>query len=69
MADVTANYELERLKLELQIQELTLGIKRGEVRVAEIEDEKRRIMLNRDATEKAIAEASTKLTKMGGKNA
>lgn len=64
MADATPNYELEGLKIELQIVELELSLKRMAVRKAEIADELRRMSLNEKATHTAIAEQKQRLSKI-----
>lgn len=61
MADILPNYELEALRIELQIGELELSLKRMAVRKAEMADELRRISLNENATHDAIKEHETKL--------
>lgn len=64
MADVTPNYELEGLRVELNIGELELSLKRMAVRKAELADELRRIHLNENATVDAIAEQRQKLSRI-----
>ena len=58
--------ELERLRLELNIAELELSVRRMAVRRAEIQEELARIAFSEDASRKAIEDVRLKLTGLQG---
>ena len=54
MADVIPNYSLEIQGLELELAQLTLNVQSQQYRIAQTQDEARRIDVNIDATRTAI---------------
>lgn len=64
MADVTPNYSLEVQGLELERSQLDLNIKSQTYRVAQAQDEIRRINLNISATLIAIESLDEKINSM-----
>ena len=64
MSDVLPNYELESQRLDLEREQLKLNIKSQTYRIAQIEDEKRRLEENITATEKAIADLDKQISKL-----
>lgn len=66
MADVTPNYSLELQGLELEKSQLQLNVQSQLYRVAQTEDEIRRIMVNVDATKSAISGLDDKINTIKG---
>jgi hypothetical protein len=54
MADARPNLQIERMKLEIRVHEMELNKKRYFLRIAELDDEKIKLAINLDATEKEI---------------
>jgi hypothetical protein len=61
MADVVPNYPLEKMGLDLEKSQLLLNIQSNEFRIAQSQDEIRRISENIVATKTAIAAIDEKL--------
>ena len=61
MADVTPNYSLEIQGLELELGQLTLNVQSQLYRIAQTQDEARRIGVNIEATKEAITLLNQKI--------
>ena len=68
MPDVTANYSLEIQGLELESAQLQLNIKSQTYRIAQTQDEARRIGANIEATQAAIALLDEKIQSLKAAN-
>lgn len=66
MADVTPNYSLEIQGMELERAQLLLNIQSQTYRIAQSEDEIRRIRLNIEATKVSIDALDQKLQSLKG---
>lgn len=66
MADVTPNYDLERQRMELERSQLLLNVLSQNFRIAQMEDEKARIKMNIEATQKAVAELEKTIAALPG---
>ena len=66
MADVTPNYSLEVLCLELEQSQLLLNVQAQKYRIAQLQDESRRIGENIEATQKALIELGIKISSLKG---
>ena len=66
MADVKPNYSLEIQGLELEQAQLELNIKSQRYRIAQTQDEVRRIEINITATQTAIDALAGKITQLKG---
>jgi hypothetical protein len=64
MTDVMPNYQLERQRLAVGIQEMTTSVMRADLRMAELDDEKVRLEENKIATRKTIADMKQQLSEM-----
>ena len=56
MSDIQPNLELRKKQIQVRIFELQLNLERMDLRKMELEDERSKIELNIDATNKAIKE-------------
>jgi len=63
MSDKQPNLELRKRQIRLRIMELELNMERMSVRKDELDDEKRKIDENLEATTKAIIDLKTELEK------
>lgn len=61
MSDIKPNTSLRRLQLQVRVSELNLNLQRMDLRKAEIDDEKVKIELNIEATQKAIQDLKSEL--------
>lgn len=61
MADVTPNYDLERMTLELERAQLALNVQAQMLRIAQSEDDIRRMRQNIEATKASIVQLDSKL--------
>lgn len=61
MADVTPNYSLESMALELEKAQLELNVRSQLYRIAQTADEVRRIQANIDATHNALQALTEKI--------
>lgn len=66
MADVTPNYSLEIQRLELEKSQLELNVRSQQYRIAETQDEVRRININIVATQTAVAALEEKIQQLKG---
>ena len=66
MADVTPNYNLELMALELERDQLALNMKSQQYRIAQTQDEIERINTNIDATRTALAALDIKIKSLKG---
>lgn len=66
MADVTPNYSLEIQALELEQSQLHHNILSQQFRIAQLQDESRRINENIDATKEALLALNLKITTLKG---
>ena len=66
MADVTPNYSLEIQCLELEQSQLNLNVQSQQYRIAQLQDESRRITENIVATKTALLTLNEKLTSLKG---
>lgn len=64
MADVTPNYSLEFQGLQLEHAQLGLNVQTQMYRIAQIQDEARRINMNIDATKLAMETLATRISEM-----
>ena len=67
MPDVTPNYSLEVQGLGLELSQLQLNVQSQTYRIAQTQDEARRIGLNITATEAAIAALQEKIQQLKDK--
>lgn len=56
MADIKPNTALRKMQLQVRVSELNLNLQRMDLRKAELDDEKAKIELNVEATQKALAD-------------
>ena len=66
MADVTPNYNLELMALELERDQLALNMKSQQYRIAQTHDEIERINTNIEATRTALAALDVKIKSLKG---
>ena len=66
MADVTPNYSLEVQCLELEQSQLLLNIQAQKYRIAQLQDESRRIGENIEATQTALISLGLKISSLKG---
>lgn len=66
MADVTPNYSLEIQGLQLEHAQLSLNVLSQQFRIAQTQDEARRIGVNIDATKTALAALEEKINSLKG---
>lgn len=64
MSDVTPNYQLEAEGIRVEIAQLELNIKSQNFRIMQLDDEKRRIDENKEATRVKIAELNKQLKEL-----
>lgn len=67
MADVIPNYSLEVQGMELERAQLDLNIKSQSYRIAQAEDEVRRIAVNIESTRTAIIALDEKINSLKGR--
>ena len=65
MADKTANPTLYRKRLELQRHEQLLTLRRQELRIMELEDEKEKTVASMDNTKRVIGDVEKEMTEAG----
>ena len=66
MADVTPNYPLEVQCLELEQSQLLLNVQAQKYRIAQLQDESRRIGENIEATQVALVALGLKISSLKG---
>ena len=66
MSDVTPNYSLEIQCLELEKAQLSLNIQSQQYRIAQLQDEERRITENIVATKTALVALTNKINTLKG---
>ena len=66
MADVTPNYSLEIQCMELERSQLKLNIQSQLYRIAQLDDESKRISINIEATKVALVALDEKLASLKG---
>ena len=66
MTDVTPNYSLEIQCLELEKSQLSLNVQSQQYRIAQTQDEVRRITENIEATKTALLALNEKITSLKG---
>jgi hypothetical protein len=54
MGNIPQNLDLQRMRLSIRVSEMKLSLERADLRLVELEDEKNRILENREATKKEI---------------
>jgi hypothetical protein len=61
MGDIKPNLTLRKMQIQVKISELNLNLQRMDLRKMELDDEKNKIDVNMDATNKALAELQIQL--------